>query len=75
MMCGIGIKIFSDDMYYIGQHKNNMMNGQGVLTCSDGTRDMGTWKDSLMHGDIIIKYNDGLVLETKFKNGEEIENV
>ena len=73
-MCGIGINIFSDGTYYIGQHKNNMFNGRGILTCSDGTRDIGTWKDSLMHGDITIQYDDGFVLETSFKNGEEIEN-
>jgi hypothetical protein len=62
-------------MRYIGEMKNNKMDGYGVLNVSgtgkglSGYRYEGNWKNNLKHGEGIMTYSDG-----SYVKGTYVEN-
>ncbi len=67
-MHGYGTYILDGDKY-VGEFKNDKIDGQGTLTWSNGDKYVGEWKDNVRHGSGTLTYSDGREYVGEFKNG------
>ena len=56
---GRGTYIMINGTKYVGEFKDNQMNGIGTLTYTDGTQYVGEFKDNQMNGEGTLIYTDG----------------
>ena len=69
---GKGIYIWKDNSMYIGEFKNNKMDGYGV--CYDNHGNIiyeGEWKNNLVHGKGIYIWEEGKRYEGEFLHGKK----
>ena len=69
---GKGIYIWKDNSMYIGEFKNNKMDGYGV--CYDNHGKIiyeGEWKNNLVHGKGIYIWEEGKRYEGEFLHGKK----
>ena len=58
---------------YVGEFKNNEMNGQGTYTFADGSKYVGEFKNGLRNGLGTYTTADGEVVDGIWENGEFVE--
>ena len=58
-----------DGVKYIGEGKDDLMNGQGTLTYPSGDKYIGEFKDGEYHGQGTFTFNDGAKYVEEFKDG------
>ena len=62
----IGRQVSSNGDIYIGNHKDNEINGYGEYNYASGNMYKGFWIDQLMHGFGTLIDADGLLYEGQF---------
>tara|TARA_B100000315_G_C14483519_1_gene544068 strand:- start:136 stop:1089 length:954 start_codon:yes stop_codon:yes gene_type:complete len=67
-MHGYGTYIL-DGNKYVGEFKNDKIDGQGTFTWSNGNKYVGEWKENVRHGAGTLAYSDGSKYVGEFKNG------
>lgn len=68
--CGNGVYIFETGAYYIGNFRDNVLNGEGEEYDDDGSLIYkGSYKMGEKSGKGILYYSDGSIYEGKLKNG------
>ena len=55
---------------YVGNYKNNRINGYGIFTWANGEKYTGQWKDDKIYGQGKYIFNDGNIKEGIWKNGK-----
>jgi len=73
---GKGIFTFPDGtefVKYVGEFRNNVVEGRGTMTFANGAIYEGEWKGNTMHGKGICTTPDGTKSKCKFKNGVFVE--
>ena len=69
---GKGIYIWNDNSMYIGEFKNNKMDGYGVCyDCHGNIIYEGEWKNNLVHGKGIYIWEEGKRYEGEFLHGKK----
>ena len=63
--------IFKDKRKYIGEFKNNKMNGHGVFTWPDNRKYSGDYKDDKKEGYGVFEWGDGRIYKGNWKNGKQ----
>ena len=56
---------------YVGDWKDNQMDGEGVLRLASGEKFKGSFLQGKKHGKCIEEYSDGTRFEGYYKNGEK----
>ena len=65
------LAIFGEDLNYVGEWKDDKMNGQGTLTEPNGVKYIGEWKDDKMNGQGTEIYSDGDKYVGEWKDGKK----
>ena len=69
---GKGIYIWRDNSMYIGEFKNNKMDGYGVCyDCHGNIIYEGEWKNNLVHGKGTYIWEEGKRYEGEFLHGKK----
>ena len=66
---------FDDGSKYVGEWKDDGMNGQGTYTWSDGAKYVGEFKDGKKHGQGTYTFANGNTDKGYYMNGDFIPDI